>query len=187
MAIKEAVDFDELYPGRFLKAGEFGGRDVNLTITRVQLDELEGNKGKQVKGVLTFRETPKELVLNRTNGECIKAMFGRRLADWVGKRVTLYPQKIESDLADIAIRVRGSPDLERDVAFTLSLPRKKPRDMTLKKTTSGRAAAARPAAGGSGGPASSAAGAPASSPPADPEPEPEREEIVDPETGEVFP
>lgn len=138
---KEPTDFDELYPGRFLKAGEFGGRDVNLTITRVQLDELEGSKGKQMKGILSFRGTPKELVLNKTNGECIKAMFGRRLADWVGKQVTLYPQKIESDLADIAIRVRGSPDLAADMTFTLTLPRKKPRDVTLKKTPSTKPAA----------------------------------------------
>jgi hypothetical protein len=166
---KDAIDFDELYPGRFLKAGEFKGRDVDLTIVRVQIDELEGNKGKQMKGVLSFKETPKELVLNRTNGECIKAMFGRRLADWVGKRVTLFPQKIESDLADLAIRVRGSPDLSADVTFTLSLPRKKPRDLTLKRTGSGRAAAARPATGGG------SVGPPASPPPAAREPGDDRE------------
>jgi hypothetical protein len=113
---------------------------VNLTITKVEIDELEGNKGKQVKGLLTFKEAPKQLVLNKTNGECIKAMFGRKLADWVGKRVTLYPQKIESDLADIAIRVRGSPDLTADVPFTLQLPRKAPRQLVMKKTPVGKEA-----------------------------------------------
>jgi hypothetical protein len=135
---KDAVDFDELYPGRFLKAGEFKGRDVNLTITRVQVDELEGNKGKETKGIITFRETPKQLVLNKTNGLSIKAMFGRAVAEWVGKRVTLYPQKIESDMADVAIRVRGSPDLEADVEFVLQLPRKAPKQMTMKKTPVGK-------------------------------------------------
>jgi hypothetical protein len=163
---QDVVDFDEMYPGRFLKAGEFNGRDVHLTITRVYKDELEGNKGKQVKGILSFRETPKELALNKTNGECIKAMFGRKVQEWVGKRVTLYPQKIESDLADIAIRVRGSPDLAADVTFTLSLPRKKPREVTLKKTPSGRAAAVRP--GSPGAAANGSSGAPASSPPVAP-------------------
>lgn len=158
---KEPVDFDELYPGRFLKAGEFKGLDVTLTIVRVQIDELEGNKGKQVKGILTFRETPKELVLNKTNGECVKAMFGRKVQEWVGKRVTLYPQKIESDLADIAIRVRGSPDLTSDVEFVLQLPRKAARKLVLKKTSAGRAAAARAPTNGS------ASGPPASPPPDD--------------------
>lgn len=138
----DAVDYDELYPGRFIKAGDLHGRDVNLTITRVRKDELEGQKGKQVKGVLSFKETKKELVLNRTNGECIKAMFGRKLAEWVGKRVTFYPAAIQSEVADLAIRVRGSPDLASDVSFTLALARKRPRDMVMKKTATGKTAPA---------------------------------------------
>lgn len=133
---KKAVDFDELYPGRFVKAGDLKGRDVHVTITDVSLEELEGSK-KQIKGILTLKETQKELVLNRTNGECIKAMFGRKIADWVGKRITIYPAKIESELADLAIRVRGSPDIDSDVTFQLALARKRPRAVTLKKTQSG--------------------------------------------------
>jgi predicted YcjX-like family ATPase len=132
-ATKDVQDFDELYPGRFIKAGDLKGRDVTVTISKVHVEELEGTK-KQSKGILSFRESPKELVLNRTNGECIKAMFGRRLTDWTGKRITIYPAKIESDLADLAIRVRGSPDLSADVTFMLSLARKRPRETTLKKT-----------------------------------------------------
>jgi predicted YcjX-like family ATPase len=137
MTKKTVVDFDELYPGRFIKVGDLKGRDVNMTITAVHLEELEGTK-KQDKGVLTFQETPKQLVLNRTNGECIKAMFGRRIADWVGKRITIYPQKIESELADLAVRVRGSPDLSADLKFTLALARKRPREMTMQKTKSAK-------------------------------------------------
>lgn len=135
-----AVDYDELYPGRFIKAGDLRGRDVNLTITKVRADELEGQKGKQTKGVISFKETKKELVLNRTNGECIKAMFGRKLADWVGKRITVYPAKIESEVADLAIRVRGSPDIAADVSFELHLARKRPRAMVMKKTATGKGA-----------------------------------------------
>lgn len=141
MTVKNPVDYDELYPGRFIKSGDLRGRDVNLTIAKVEVDELDGTKGKQTKGILHFRETKKALVLNRTNGECIKAMFGRKIADWTGKRVTLYPAKIESEVADLAIRVRGSPDLAADVSFELHLARKRPRAMTLKKTGTGKVAA----------------------------------------------
>jgi predicted YcjX-like family ATPase len=171
---KSVQDFDELYPGRFIKAGDLKGRDWTLTIARVVLEELEGTK-KQSKGVIAFRETQKELVLNRTNGECIKAMFGRKLADWTGKRITIYPANIQSDLADIAIRIKGSPDLAQDVAFTLSLARKKPRQMTLKKT-SVNGKATKPA--------------PTPEPEETPEPEPTPDadgDIVDQTTGEVFP
>jgi predicted YcjX-like family ATPase len=139
MATKDVQDFDELYPGRFIKAGDLKGRDVTVTIAKVHVEELEGTK-KQTKGVISFRETPRELVLNRTNGECIKAMFGRHLAEWAGKRLTLYPAKIDSDLADIAVRIRGSPDLAADVTFELHLARKRPRKVTLKKTGNGKAA-----------------------------------------------
>ncbi len=138
MTATKAVDYDELYPGRFLKAGTLKGRDVNLTIRAVEAEELEGQKGKQTKGIVYFAETKLALVLNRTNGECIKAMFGRTLADWIGKRVTLYPAKIESEVADLAVRVRGSPDLAADVAFELHLARKRPRTMVMKKTPTGK-------------------------------------------------
>ena len=87
-SLPKPVDWDQLYPGRFLKAGEFLGRKVTLTIADVELDELEGDKGKKVKGVISFRETARQLCLNRTNGICIKAMFGRKLADWTGCRVS---------------------------------------------------------------------------------------------------
>ena len=165
---KDVVDFDELYPGRFLKAGEFKGLDVTLTLVKVSLDELEGNKGKQQKGVLSFRETPKQIALNRTNGECIKAMFGRRLADWPGKRITFYAAKINSEFADIAIRVRGSPDLKEPVTFLLQLARKSPRKVTLAVTKAG---AARPANGG-------AQSDPGEEPPAPGEPETDGADIA---------
>lgn len=160
MAEKEAVqDFDELYPGRFIKSGDLKGKDWTLTIARVYREELEGAK-KERKGVLAFQETQKELVLNRTNGECIKAMFGRSLPGWIGKRITIYPAKIQSEMADQAIRLRGSPDIEHDVTFTLSLARKKPRPVTLKKTATGKAA-------------------PKAAPAKQPEPEPVPENVED--------
>ncbi len=132
------VDYDQLYPGRFIKAGDLANKDVNLTIASIELEELEDQKGKRGKGVITFRETKKQLVLNRTNGESIKAMFGRVLADWVGKRITLYPAKIESEVADIAVRIKGSPDIQSDVTFELHLARKRPRAMTMKRTATAK-------------------------------------------------
>jgi predicted YcjX-like family ATPase len=139
------VDYDQLYPGRFIKAGDLAGKDVTLTIASVELEELEDQKGKRGKGVITFRETKKQLVLNRTNGECIKAMFGRVLADWIGKRIALYPAAIQSEVADLAVRIRGSPDIAADVTFELHLARKRPRPMTMKRTAGKGQAASAPA------------------------------------------
>lgn len=124
------MDFDQLYPGRFMKAGEFrDGKgalvDVTLTIKKVELDELEGKKGKETKALMTFQETEKALVLNKTNGTAIKAMFGRNTDAWIGKRVSFYPANIQFEDSDLAIRVRGSPDLQGQIQIDTMIGRKK--------------------------------------------------------------
>jgi len=128
--LKKPVDFDQLYPGRFIKAGDLTGKQVTVTITDIALDELEGDAGKKVKGIISFKESPKQLCLNKTNGLCLRAMFGRKLSDWVGKRVTLFPSSWNGE---DCIRIWGSPDIERDEEIVVQLPRKKPTKMTMHK------------------------------------------------------
>ena len=129
--LPKPVDWDELYPGRFLKAGDFKGKPVTLTISEVRLEELVGDKGPQVKGVISFKQTEKQWALNKTNGLCLRAMFGRKVQEWVGKRVTLYPAVWNGDLC---IRVYGSPDIDGDQEVSIALPRKRPFVMTMHKT-----------------------------------------------------
>lgn len=128
MNMKKPVDFDELYPGRFIKAGELLGKQVTLTIASVDLDELEGEKGKKVKGIITFEKTPKQLVLNRTNGTCLREMFGRQIPAWVGKRITLFPSEWNGEPC---IRIFGSPDITEDRQIEVALPRRRPISMTM--------------------------------------------------------
>lgn len=150
-------DYDELFPGRFLKSGQFKGAK-NLTITRVELEEMEDRKGKRPKPILSFAETKLQLVLNKTNGECVKGMFGRAVRDWIGKRITCHPVTVESFGEEVlAIRVKGSPDIAADMPLTLNLGQKS-RKVTMLKTPSRKAAPA-PAAAPS--PAATSAAAPA--------------------------
>ena len=132
------MDVALLHPSRFLKSQEFKGKDVTLTITGVHLEELEDEKNrKQNKGVVTFKETPKLLVINRTNSDCIKGMFGRETNNWIGKRVTLYPEPFFNNFTKehtTAIRVRGSPDIQASTTVTIHLPRKKPTQVRMTKT-----------------------------------------------------
>lgn len=154
----KGLDYDALFPGRFIKAGDFKGNDVTVTIANVRIEDLPNDAGgNKVKGIIGFEGKKKEWVLNRTNGEALKAMWGRDTGDWIGKRVTLYPAPFNGDLA---IRVRGSPDLEKPLDYELKLPRKRPQKQRLLVTgKNGKAA-----------------------PPPAPEPEP----IVDESTGETF-
>lgn len=128
----KGLDYDQLFPGRFMKAGDFQGKDVTMTIDSIELEDLPQDKGAdRTRGIIGFQKTKKKLVLNRTNGECIKAMFGRDTGEWIGKRVTLWPAPFDGD---IAIRVKGSPELKEPLEFELKLPRKRPIQMRLLPT-----------------------------------------------------
>jgi hypothetical protein len=130
------VDWDELYPGRFIKAGEFKGKRPTLTIRDVDTELLAGDDGKEkTKGILSFVETPKQIPLNKTNGICLRAMFGRKVQEWVGKRVTLFADKWNGE---DATRIWGSPDIKEEMVVEVKLPRKKPILMTMH--TKGEAA-----------------------------------------------
>lgn len=127
------VDYDQLYPGRFIKAGELLGKKVTLTITDVDLEDLMGEDGKEkAKAIVSFRETQKKLVTCKTNGICLREMFGKQLANWVGKRVTLFPDTWNGEPC---IRIWGSPDIEEDLEVQIALPRRRPFKKTLHRVT----------------------------------------------------
>lgn len=130
---RRPADWDELYPGRFMKAGQLGDKKHVFTIKDVILEELEGDKGKQDKGIILFEETPFALALNKTNGECLKAMFSRAVMEWRGKRIALYRAEVEtgSMKGQPCIRIYGSPELKQDMHIQIKFPRKKAFPVTL--------------------------------------------------------
>jgi len=124
------IDWDELYPGRFLKASDLKGKNVTVKIAAVNIEELVGDKGPQIKGVIGFEKTEKQWALNKTNGICLKEMFGKKVQEWVGKRVTLMSAQWDGEEC---LRVFGSPDIDADMDVTIALPRKRPFAMTMHK------------------------------------------------------
>lgn len=152
-----------------IAAVEFEGKTPTLTIDHVKMLDLEDDKGKtKTRPVVYFRETKRGWVLNKTNAQALSAMFTAETDKWTGKRVTLAAEMVQFGKDQtLGIRVKGSPDISGPVTFSLRLPRKRPKDVTLVPTTKGGAKTA-----------------PAPEP--EPEPEEEREPIVDPTTGEMF-
>jgi hypothetical protein len=136
---REAKNFDQLYPGRFLKAGEFNGKKVTLTIADAFVEDLEGEQGVKPKAIVAFKETPKALVACKTNGLCFKGMFGPEIANWVGKRVTLFPDVWNGEPC---IRVFGSPDIAEPVSVEIKLPKRRPFVKTMQPTGKKASAAA---------------------------------------------
>ncbi len=139
---QKGLTLEDLFPGRFVKACDFKGKAVTLTIAGVELAELPDEKtgGDVTRGVLSFKERPKKMVLNRTNAESLVAMFGKQVDGWTGRAVTLYPEKVRygKEIVD-GIRVKGSPELKDPIAFELKLPRKRPITVKLIPTVRGAA------------------------------------------------
>lgn len=132
------MDARLLLESEFLKAANFRERDLTFVVKDVQLEELEDKNGKKKrKGTITFQNTAKRWVVNRTNLTCLIALWGVETAKWAGQRVTLYmaPFKDPDTKEEIGcIRVRGSPDLQAEKAVEIKLPRRKPFTMKLVRT-----------------------------------------------------
>jgi hypothetical protein len=141
------MNYDQMFPSRFIKAGEFEGRPVTLTIGTVEREGLEREDGHEdMAAILAFTEKrkngdPIQMVLNKTNAQAIFAMWPDT-DDWVGKHVTFFPEPDDSGMSDsgFRIRVQGSPDIEKAITYTLKLPRRKPKQCKLTKTTLSAAA-----------------------------------------------
>ena len=96
------MDVRLLYPTKYIKAADLQGKDVTLTISRVEpREELKSAQGTDYKPALYFKEMEernargqgenKRLVLNKTNATTIAGIHGNETDNWVGKKVTLFP------------------------------------------------------------------------------------------------
>ena len=141
------MNWEIMFPGKYLKSAEMQGKDVTLTIKSVVLDDLPEEKGgTRKRGVVAFNETPKLVVLNRTNGTCLAKMFGPETNGWHGKRVTFFPAPFTDPFTGevgTAIRVRGSPELKAPIEFSAKIGRKQV-PMKLVRTGAVRKAAPAP-------------------------------------------
>jgi len=146
--IKRPTSFDECYPSRFLKASLFKQPETTLRIADVFLEALQGDDGKsKQKLILAFRGTDKQLVACKTNGICLREMFGPNPQDWVGKLVTFYAgtdRNPSTGKMEPCVRVWGSPELERDRTISIVLPKKKPKTAVMHAVRKG-APATKPA------------------------------------------
>jgi len=136
------MNYDQRHPSRFIKAGEFAGKPVTLTITGVVMEDIESEDGStKATPIVSFKETKRLWRMNATNDQCVSAMFGGDDEKWVGKRVTLFPEADSSGLSDSGqcIRVKGSPDIKQPVKVMVKLPRRKPKERTLIPTKTGAA------------------------------------------------
>ena len=93
------VDARTLFPKEYVAAHDLDGKDVTLTISRVEMEDLRTDAGTERKPIVHFAEMDKRpkdkrkrLVLNITNMRSIaKALGSFETDDWPGGKITLYP------------------------------------------------------------------------------------------------
>jgi hypothetical protein len=122
------MNADALLEGEFIKAVELGDKlpaNPTYTIVAVNIETMPNIKkpGKEInKGVIMFAEIPRGWVMNRTNVECLKALFGPDTDGWLKHRVTLGTEPTKTGLG---IRIVGSPDINEPVTATWTPPRQR--------------------------------------------------------------
>ena len=126
------LDYALGFLGPYITAAELVGQEPTLTVEKVTLERVDPlDEGKPAKDrlVVYFAEgkSGRGWLVNRTNAEAMREMWGRDTAGWLGKRVTLHVMNVRvGPKVEPGIRVKGSPDLDKPLEFDLKLPRKKP-------------------------------------------------------------
>lgn len=129
-----------MYPSRFLYSDMLKGKKVTLTIKTILGEELTGDDEKKKQGwILYFVETPRQLVIPKVNGECLRRMFGNDPHASIGKRLTIFPSTTVAFGKKVdAIRIWGSPDLETDMDISVrDGGSRKPKEMRMHKVSAG--------------------------------------------------
>ena len=87
----------EVYKTDYVAAGDLDGKDVTLTVKAIHgPNKLKREDGKLIdKPVAEFAETPKKLVIGKTNARLIRMTHGNEMDGWVGRKITLYPTTTE--------------------------------------------------------------------------------------------
>ncbi len=71
-----------LFPSEYLRAADLQGRDVPVTIAKVEVEDLTMRGGKkEAKPVMHLKHTQKRLVLNKTNALSIAKSVNPPRAD----------------------------------------------------------------------------------------------------------
>ena len=116
---KPPESWDDLYPGRFLKAGNLHGKPATITIADVQVETLGRGEQAKKRAVLTLKGTTFQWAPCVTDGLALRAMFGESPADYIGKRITIAPTQVQFGAETVpAIRIIGSPDIPGPVSKT---------------------------------------------------------------------
>jgi hypothetical protein len=109
------VKTKDLFPSKYLKAADLAGDEI-VTICQAKLEKVGQSEDEPKKLVLYFEESPKGLVLNKTNCKTLEKLHGDDTDRWIGKSIAIYPTEVQymDDMVEaIRIRLRAPAPLAR--------------------------------------------------------------------------
>lgn len=126
--------WDELFPGRFLKHSHLNGKEVEVTIERIYNTEIDGKLAQVARVAPIPGVTQRDWGLNKTNGICLRALFGDTIKDWFGKRVTIHESKVEHgrEKGKPCIRICACADIDADKAVVVDFHTKRIKPFTIR-------------------------------------------------------
>jgi hypothetical protein len=106
----------ELFPSKYMKAADLGGKPWTLRIKDASVETLKDLRGgESPKCVVYFIGAKKSLPLNRTNFLAIADLCGDDSDQWPGHEVELYPTRVsmgEKIVDAIRIRAPAAPGMK---------------------------------------------------------------------------
>ncbi len=80
------MNVNDVFPSKYLKAADLNNREVQVTISGVEMEDLNGEQ----KAIVYFQNKQKGVVLNKTNATNIAGAYGDDTDGWVGQPVVLF-------------------------------------------------------------------------------------------------
>lgn len=108
-------NINDAFPSNYLKASDLQGKEVIVTIDRVDFEAV--GREREMKAVIYFTGKDKGVVLNKTNAKKIIEISGSAITEeWQGTQIKLYPTETEfgGETVDcIRIKPVGRPAMGR--------------------------------------------------------------------------
>jgi hypothetical protein len=90
------MNVNDIFPSKYLKAHDLGGKSYTLTIARVTLETVGFGQQEERKLAIAFEKATKLMLLNRTNAMIIASLFGPETDMWIGKAITIYSARVKA-------------------------------------------------------------------------------------------
>lgn len=105
------MKMNEAFPSNFLKAADIAGREPVVTIKEAVVEKLGSGADAEEKLVLSFLESEKKMVVNKTNFAAIVKATGQEDSDdWAGHRITITTREVDfQGQSTLALRVSIIP------------------------------------------------------------------------------